>query len=121
MTDNLNEFATRYIAMWNEPDPGLRSKAIEELFAPEARHYTPAQEVRGRAEMEERVGTAYEKWVKPGKFAFRAVPNATGHHRSVRFNWEMHSVVTGAADSVGFDFITLNEFGQILTDYQYVD
>jgi hypothetical protein len=121
MTEKLNDFATRYIALWNEPDPGLRSKAIEELFAPEAQHFTPAQEVHGRAALEERIGTAYAKWVEPGQFAFRAVSNATGHHQSVRFNWEMYTVATGKADSVGFDFITLNESGQILTDYQYVD
>ncbi|GAA1366089.1 nuclear transport factor 2 family protein [Streptomyces beijiangensis] len=121
MTDNLNAFATRYIAMWNEPDPGLRSKAIAELFAPGAQHYTPAQEVHGRAELEERVGTAYERWVEPGLYAFRAVPNATGHHRAVRFNWEMYTVATGKADSVGFDFLVLNELGQIETDFQFVD
>ncbi|WP_329124225.1 nuclear transport factor 2 family protein [Streptomyces sp. NBC_01465] len=121
MTENLNAFATRYIALWNEPDPALRSKAIEELFAPEAQHYTPAQEVHGRAQLEERVGTAYEKWVESGRYAFRAVPNATGHHRSVRFNWEMYDVATGRADSVGFDFITLDESGLIETDYQFVD
>ncbi|TKA03307.1 nuclear transport factor 2 family protein [Actinacidiphila oryziradicis] len=118
---DLNEFATRYIALWNEPDAGARRRAIAELFAPEAAHYTPAQEVHGHAELEERVTTAYEKWVKPGAFAFRAVPNANGHHNAVRFNWEMYSVATDETDSVGFDFIVLDERGLIETDHQFVD
>lgn len=118
---DLNQFAARYIAMWNEPDTELRRKAIAELFAPDAVHYTPAQEVHGHHELEERVTTAYEKWVKPGVFAFRAVPNANGHHDTVRFNWEMYRLEDGSTDSRGFDFITLNEQGQIVTDYQFVD
>ncbi|MGW2516860.1 nuclear transport factor 2 family protein [Streptomyces sp. NPDC001617] len=120
MTD-LNDFAARYIAMWNEPDAELRRKAISELFAPDAAHYTPAQEVHGHDELQERITTAYEKWVKPGVFAFRVVPNANGHHDSVRFNWEMYRVADGASDSRGFDFMTLNEQGLIVTDYQFVD
>ncbi|MDX3225997.1 nuclear transport factor 2 family protein [Streptomyces sp. ME19-01-6] len=118
---DLNEFATRYIALWNEPDPHARRKAITELFAPETAHYTPTQEVHGHAAMEERVTIAYEKWVKPGLFAFRAVPNASGHHDAVRFNWEMYTVATGEMDSRGFDFITLDEHGLIRTDHQFVD
>jgi hypothetical protein len=36
---DLNDFARRYIAVWNEPDAALRRKAIIELFAPDAAHY----------------------------------------------------------------------------------
>jgi hypothetical protein len=28
-----NQFAARYVAVWNEPDPGLRSKTIAEIFS----------------------------------------------------------------------------------------
>jgi hypothetical protein len=77
---DLNAFARRYIAMWNEPDADLRRKVIAELFAPDAAHYTPSQEIHGHAKLEARITTAYEKWVKPGLYAFRAVPNANGHH-----------------------------------------
>lgn len=116
-----NEFALRYIGLWNEPDAELRRKAITDLFAPHAVHYTPTQEVHGHDELQERVTTAYEKWVKPGVFAFRAVRGAGGHHNAVRFNWEMYRVEDGSADSRGFDFITLDEQGLIVTDHQFVD
>jgi hypothetical protein len=77
--------------------------------------------VHGHDELQERVTTAYEKWVKPGVFAFRAVPNANGHHGSVRFNWEMYRVADGSTDSLGFDFMTLNDQGLIVTDHQFVE
>jgi hypothetical protein len=118
---DLNGFARRYIAMWNEPDAELSRKAITELFAPDAAHYTPSREVHGHTELEERIATAYEQWVKPGIHVFRAVPNANGHHNAVRFNWEMVIRASGAVDSVGFDFIVLNGEGLIKSDHQFID
>jgi hypothetical protein len=119
--NDLNEYARRYIALWNQPDPTLRRTAIAELFAPDAAHYTPSQEVHGLAELEVRITTAYEKWVEPGVYAFRAVPNANGHHNAVRFNWEMVTLASGEVDSVGFDFIVLDDSGLIKSDHQFID
>lgn len=118
---DLNEFARRYIAFWNEPDPELRRKAIEELFTPDMVHYTPSMEAHGHEEMAARVTLSHDKWVKPGEYVFRAVPNANGHHGAVRFNWEMVNLATDAAVSVGFDFLVLDENGLIRTDHQFVD
>jgi hypothetical protein len=118
---DLNELARRYIAVWNEPDPALRRKAIAELFAPDVVHYTPSLEVHGHAQLEVRVTTAYEKWVKPELYVFRPVANANGHHDAVRFNWEMVVLATGKVDSVGFDFIMLDNNGLIRSDHQFID
>ncbi|MFC7640774.1 hypothetical protein ACFQX6_07005 [Streptosporangium lutulentum] len=81
----------------------------------------PSHEVHGHTELEERIATAYEQWVKPGIHVFRAVPNANGHHNAVRFNWEMVIRASGAVDSVGFDFIVLNGEGLIKSDHQFID
>lgn len=116
-----NDFARRYIAMWNEPDAELRRRAIAELFAPDSVHYTPTQEARGHAQLEARVTAAYQKWVEPGMYAFRAAPNANGHHNAVRFNWEMVALPSGEVVSVGFDFIVLDQEGLIRSDHQFVD
>jgi hypothetical protein len=118
---DLNDLACRYVEMWNEPDPELRGKSIAELFTPDVAHYTPFQEVRGRAEMATRVAISYEKWVRPGTHIFRAVPNATGHHNAVRFNWEMVDVASGAVRNVGFDFVLLDQDGLISSDHQFID
>ncbi|WP_406091268.1 nuclear transport factor 2 family protein [Streptomyces sp. NBC_01013] len=120
-TGVLNAIAHRYIAMWNEPDPALRRALVEELFAPDCVHFTPSREVRGRADMVARVAAAHAQWVAPGQYLFREVPDADGHHGTVRFTWEMVEVATGTAVSVGFDFLVLDEAGLIVSDHQYID
>lgn len=119
--DDLNDFARRYIALWIESDAERRRDAIAGLFAPDAAHYTPSQEIHGHVELHRRITTAYEKWVKPGDFTFRAVANANGHHNTVRFNWQMVRVRSGEVDSVGFDFVVLDDRGLIKSDYQFID
>ncbi|MER7727706.1 nuclear transport factor 2 family protein [Streptomyces sp. NPDC096323] len=120
-TGILNALARRYIAMWNEPDQALRRALVDELFAPGCVHFTPSREVRGRADMVARVTAAHAEWVAPGTHFFRAVPNADGHHGTVRFNWEMAKAATGATVSVGFDFLVLDAAGLIVSDHQYID
>ncbi|MDH6135469.1 hypothetical protein P3T37_004884 [Kitasatospora sp. MAA4] len=119
--NDLNAFAERYIAVWNEPDAELRRKGIAALFAADSVHYTPSQEVRGHAELDVRITKAFDTWVRPGEYVFRAVPNANGHHNSVRFNWEMVHLASKEAVSVGFDFIVLDQDGLIKSDHQFVD
>jgi hypothetical protein len=118
---DLNLFAQRYIAVWNEPDPELRRKAITELFSANAVHLTPSQEIHGHEQLEVRIATAYEKWVEPGEHVFRAVPNANGHHDAVRFNWHMVHLASDTAVAVGFDFILLDEDRLIVSDHQFVE
>lgn len=119
--NDLDYFARRYAALWNEPDAERRRAAIAELFAPDAVHYTPSQEVRGHAAMEVRVTDSHEKWVAPGTHAFRAVPGATGHHGAVRFTWEMVDAASGEVVSVGSDFVVRDREGLITSDHQFVD
>lgn len=119
--NDLNELAQRYIAVWNEPDASVRGDGIKQLWVDGGEHFTDVREVHGYEELEARIGKAYEQWVQPGQFVFRAVPNATGHHNTVRFNWEMVEVASGTVRSVGFDFLVLNEQGKIVVDYQYID
>ncbi|PZG22956.1 nuclear transport factor 2 family protein [Nonomuraea aridisoli] len=119
MTD-LNDLAHRYAALWNEPDAETRRAAVAGLFAADAAHYTPTREFHGHAELEERVAGAYEQWVAPGTYVFRAGAGAEGHHHAVRLTWEMVRRDTGEVDSVGFDFLVLDEHGLIRSDHQFV-
>ena len=118
---DLNGFAERYIAMWNEGDADKRDAMVEEIFAPEGRHYTPTREFHGTEQLKARIKEGYDQWVKPGVYVFRAVPNANGHHGTVRFNWEMVEVATNTVTNVGFDFITLDGEDRILSDHQFID
>jgi len=44
-----NQFANRYVAVWNEPDPDLRSKAIAEIFGDQARYCNARTEITAAA------------------------------------------------------------------------
>ena len=118
---DLDEFARRYIAVWNEPDPAVRRKQIAELFADDADHYTPSVHAHGHAALDERIISAYTRWVLAGEYRFEAVPGANGHHDAVRFTWHMVHLADRQVISVGFDLITVDDEGRILTDYQFVD
>jgi hypothetical protein len=118
---DLSELAERYIAVWNEPDADRRRAGIEELWAVDCAHYTDIREVHGYDALAERIGKAYEQWVAPGGYLFRAVDNANGHHGTVRFNWEMVTTDTHQVVSVGFDFLLMDDDGKISIDYQFID
>ena len=118
---DLSELAQRYIAMWNEPDADRRRIDIEALWAADSAHYTDSREAHGYEALAERIGRAYEQWVAPGQYVFRAVDNANGHHNTVRFNWEMVTTDSAQVVSVGFDFLLLDDEGRISVDYQFID
>ena len=46
----MDTLASRYVALWNEPDPGLRRKTIEELWAADGAHLLePPEAARAEA------------------------------------------------------------------------
>ncbi|WP_406316379.1 hypothetical protein OHA77_04700 [Streptosporangium sp. NBC_01639] len=137
MTDiNAQELAGRYIALWNEPDAGLRRKAIEEVWAGDGAHILqPPQEIReaaarlgfesttlearGYDEIEVRVVRSHEKFVASGEFFFRPRGDALRLHDIVKFTWEM--VPAGGDEAVGggLEVLVLGEDGRITADYMF--
>ncbi|MGW0807930.1 hypothetical protein [Nonomuraea sp. NPDC002799] len=133
---HAQELAGRYIALWNEPDPGLRRKAIEEVWAGDGIHVLqPPQQIRelaaglgfgsttlrasGHDEIEVRVLRSYEKFVASGEFFFRSRGDALRLHDVVKFTWEM--VPAGGAEAVGggLEVLMLGEDGRITADYMF--
>lgn len=118
---DLNEFARRYVEVWNVKDDEGRRSTIAELFAPEAEHFAPAREARGYEELFGRITRSFESWVAGGEYAFRSLPGAVGHHGGVHLRWAMVKLADDSVVSTGYDFVRLNEKGQIVLDYQFVD
>lgn len=139
MTDiDPPELADRYVAVWNEPDAGTRRKAIHDLWAEDGAHILqPPQEIRtvatglgftwtslearGHDALEVRVTRAYEEFVAPGKFSFKARDNADCLRNVVKFNWEMVASGGGEVAGVGLEILVLDEDGRIKTDYQFIE
>ncbi|WP_344269994.1 hypothetical protein [Actinomadura napierensis] len=134
-----DQWADRYIAQWNEPDPETRQTLVQELWATDgiqvlvdppqeireaARNLAfpiPPLEVRGHDALNARVSRAYDMFVAPGEHTFKAAEKATVLMPNVlAFRWSMVSVSTGEAVGGGLDVITLDGEGRIRTDHQFI-
>jgi hypothetical protein len=115
----LDSLAERYVAVWNEPDAAMRRRSIEALWTSEGANVTRTLQARGHDQLEARVGTSYEKWVRDGGCIFR-LHHAAAHHDVAQLVWEMVSISDGCVISVGVDFLVLAEDGRIRTDYQFI-
>jgi hypothetical protein len=117
---NPQDFANRYAAVWNETDPAIRRRQIEELWAADGVHYVRKLEARGYDALEKRITGSYEKNVRdPGNY-FRAVQNAQVLRNVLTFNWEMIAPDGSKVLAVGLEFLQLGEDGRIAADYQFV-
>ncbi|MFD8750271.1 hypothetical protein ACFV0O_04720 [Kitasatospora sp. NPDC059577] len=136
VTTSAQQLADRYAMLWTESDPGARREAIERLWADGGTHLLhppveartaaarvgfaePVLEARGYEELEFRVTRAYEEFVAPGGFTFRARPDAVRLRDVVRFGWEMVPVDGGEPVGGGEEFVVLDADGRITADYQF--
>jgi hypothetical protein len=117
---DFNEFAARYVAVWNDPDPDLRRLAVAELWGADAHYCNGATEYTGREAIHAAVTLSHDKWIGQG-YVFRSRNNAEGHHNGVRFNWDMAPAAGGDAVSIGSEFVILGDDGRIRYDYQFID
>lgn len=100
------ELMERYVAVWNEENVDARRAAIRELWAHDGTHVlqppqeildaaaevgfiNPVLEARGYVALEARVARAFEEFVAPGEFRFRARGRSIQLRDVVTFEWEM--------------------------------
>ncbi|MFD2764810.1 nuclear transport factor 2 family protein [Micromonospora eburnea] len=113
----FKELAGRYIAIWNETDPGQRRRAIDELWAADARYVDPLGVAEGREAIDQLVGAVQGQF--PG-MRFRLVGPVDGHHDQVRFSWEL-GPAEGAAPVAGFDVAVTDGDGRLRQVFGFLD
>ncbi|WP_246411766.1 nuclear transport factor 2 family protein [Amycolatopsis dendrobii] len=118
---DAGEFASRYVAVWNESDPAARRAAIASLWAEDGVQFTESAEYRGHDELERRVGEAFEEFVGGAGFAFRTAGDAVGRHSTVRFSTCMVPAAGGEVAWTGFVVAELGEDGRIRRDCQFAE
>ncbi|MFI6843702.1 hypothetical protein OG535_30270 [Kitasatospora sp. NBC_00085] len=135
-TLTAQEIADRYIALWTEPDPALRRKAIELVWAEGGVHVLqPPVEIRDRAAelgfedtaleaagydaIETRVSRSHREFVAPGEFTFRARDTAVRLRDCLRFTWEMVPVDGGEPVGSGLEVLLLDDEDRVTTDYMF--
>lgn len=119
--NNLNAFVEKYISIWNESDDAARRRHVRELWVEDARHLAKTLDAVGHDGIENRVATAYEKWVREKGCVFRLRDGVDGHHGTIKLRWEMLPTAGGEVISVGFDFLVLAADGRIRTGYQFIE
>lgn len=133
---NLTE---EYVALWNEADPQARRKRIAELWAAGGTQVltdppqeiraaaaalnfpAPYLEVRGHDALDARVTRAYEMFIAPGEYVFRARGRAARLAGDlVGLGWLMVSTADGSEGGAGYDVLALDADGRIRSDHQYI-
>lgn len=117
---NLENLITQYVAIWNEPDPGLRAQRIPGVWSEQASLYNRVKEYHGHAGIEQAVTRSYDLFVSRG-FTFRPREQPLSHHGAIRFAWEMITTADGKVDSLGTQFLILDDDGRIRLDYQFIE
>ena len=113
----MNEVIERYIACWNQTDPGLRRKLIDETWAADASYTDPLGEAIGREAIDATIAAVQEQF--PG-FSFTLLGSVDSHHHQARFTWGLgpdgvEPVV------VGFDVAVTGDDGRLATVLGFLD
>ena len=116
--NDLNDFAERYVAVWNEPDSSRRRERIAALWTPGGASLQRVLEPRGHAAIEARIAASYDKWVHGRGYAFRHAGQAIGHHDALMCNWQMVAP-DGTPISLGLSFLLLDPYGLVNTELQF--
>ena len=133
---DLTDLVARYVALWNEPDADRRRAAVPALWAAEGAQLleppeeiasvaaglgmTPSLRATGHAALVDRVARAYEEFVAPGTYRFRARGVPARLDDVVTFRWEMVAA-DGEVAAVGLEFLVLGADGRIRLDYQFIE
>jgi hypothetical protein len=116
----LEDFITRYVAVWNEADPEIRRGWIADIWAETASLFNRFKEYHGRAGIAAAVRRSYDLFGSRG-FLFRPRDEAASHHGAIRFSWEMYTAADGKVDSVGTQFLIQDDEQRIRLDYQFIE
>ena len=74
--------------------------------------------VAGRDMVDAIITTAHDEYFAKG-FCFKSQNDASGNHNGVKFGWVLITAATGEVDTLGEEFVVLNDEGQISLDYQF--
>ena len=124
MTDVLSTpavLAERYLAAWNETDPAARRRAVDALYAGDARYVDPLVDVHGPAAVDATIAAVQAQF--PG-CVLRLAGAVDGHHDVVRFTW--HLVPAGAPEGadpvvIGSDVVVTDGRGALRSVLGFLD
>lgn len=115
----VNKFVEKYVAVWNESDESTRRKVIAELWTRDGNHFAEGIEARGYDEIEKRIASAHDEFVRKGGYIFVRANLSKALQNAVVYSWDMLPSQGGEVVASGIVFLILDDNGQIRTEYQF--
>ena len=113
----MQEIIERYIAAWNETDPGRRRGLVDSLWAQAGSYTDPLADAHGREEIDGLIGAMQGQF--PG-LVFRLFGPVDANHNQARFTWHL-GPDGGEPIVIGFDVAVLDAAGQISSVHGFLD
>lgn len=117
---DIDRIVHRYVAVWSEPDPAARERAVADLWAPDGVEFVEAARFPGHAALADRIAHAHEAFVATGDYRVTHHGRVTVHGDIVMFTIQLTRAKGPAADQVAFAarvFLLLTPTGRIHQDY----
>jgi len=102
-TTDVAAVIDRYVATWNETDPGRRRELVARTWTEDGSYLDPVMAGEGHAGIDAMLQGVQDRF--PG-FRLRRTSGVDRHHDRVRFGWEL-GPAGGPAAAGGVDFGTL--------------
>jgi len=83
--DNTNALAQRYIAAWNERDPGKRLELVSETYTEDASYVDPARSGDGHRGISAMIATVQQQFAA---YVICLKGDVDAHNDRVRFQWQ---------------------------------
>ena len=113
----MHDVIERYIASWNQTDPQLRRKLVDEVWAQDATYIDPLAEAHGRDAIDATIAAVQAQF--PG-LTFTLLDSVDTHHRQARFTWGLGP--DGAEPLVvGFDVAVADSEGRLTSVLGFLD
>jgi len=113
----VHDVIERYIASWNQTEPQLRRKLVDEVWAQDATYIDPLAEAHGRDAIDATIAAVQAQF--PG-LTFTLLDSVDTHHRQARFTWGLGP--DGAEPLVvGFDVAVADSDGRLTSVLGFLD
>jgi SnoaL-like domain len=117
MSSTFDDLAERYVSTWNETDPVALRKAVDDLFAKDARLIDPLGVSEGREAIAATIAQVQRQFPD---FQCRLAGPVDGHHDQARFGWEL-GPDGDEAPIAGFDVVVTDGEGRLRSVLGFLD
>ena len=113
----MQEIIERYIAAWNETDPGRRRELVDSLWTADGSYTDPLADAHGRDEIDGLIGAVQDQFPD---FVFTLGGPVDANHNQARFSWHL-GPAGGEPVVIGFDVAVLDADGQLASVHGFLD